>query len=481
MMNIHTRTAPLALWLVLLLPSGVAAQSSGTQLYSDPDPEGVGVGLPSLAPLGATLMPAVVSILVSQEVDPKMLDPMLEFFQDFFGGDAPEKFENTGVGSGVIVNADGYIVTNHHVVQDATSIIVSLHDGEEYEAEVVGTDPDTDVALIKIEVDGLPTVPLGDSDELEVGDWVIAVGTPFGLSATMTAGIVSAKGRHQVGPYKDHKYQDFIQTDAPINPGSSGGPLFDLGGNVVGINTAINAAGQGIGFAIPINMVKPIIPQLYEHGTVLRSWLGVNIQMMTAPLAQAFGLPGQPRGALVSDVLDGSPAHQAGIRVGDIILEFDGESIESVDELSWLAATKGQGAKVKVKIFRKGKKKTLKVNLASMPGSPQPSAPKKIKIKKKQPKDLQVTFSEVDAPTAQKLEIQQVDGTYPGAVVTWIQPGSPLHQVGLDKGDVILTVNHKQVFAPQEVKKVLASAKNGEVVLLYVSTGKQKGFLTYSP
>ncbi len=466
----------------LMLGPGVG-RASGDKIWNDPDPSTSKAEIPSFAPLSTKLMPAVVSIVVTQEMDEAALDPMLKFFKDFFGDGLPESFENKGVGSGVIINADGYIVTNHHVVASATSILVTLHDGTEHEAHVVGSDPDTDVALIKIETTGLPTVALGDSDSVQVGDWVLAIGNPFGLSATITAGIVSAKGRHEVGPYKEHKYQDFIQTDAPINPGSSGGPLFDLAGNVVAINTAINAAGQGIGFAIPINMIKPILPQLVEHGTVLRSWLGVSIQGVTPSLAKAFGLPGSPRGALVADVVGGSPAAKAGITVGDIILAFDGESIDSVDELSWLASTKGQGMKAKLQVFSDGKTKTVKVSLASLPGKKEAPAVsgKKGPGKKAAPDDLGIALSKVDPQSAAALGIDPVDGEIPGALVSALEVDSPLAAAGLDRGDVILKLDGNLVKSPSETLEALEKTGKGELVLLYVISGQSKGFVTYQP
>lgn len=476
-------TAVLAL-AALSVASPSKAGADKNKIWQDP-PATVAkpvVDVPSLAPLGQALKPTVVSIWVTQKIDPESMDPMFKFFKDFFGP-LPKDFENKGEGSGVIINPSGYILTNNHVVEDATDIRVTLPTGEEYDASVVGVDPATDIALIKISAKGLKVAPLGDSDALAVGDWVLAIGNPFGLEATMTAGIVSAKGRNHIGPVEDHKYQDFIQTDAPINPGSSGGPLFDLAGNVVGINTAINAAGQGIGFAIPINMIKPLIPQLVKHGKVMRSWLGVSIQKVTPPLSKAFGLPAGPAGALVAEVVDGSPADAAGIELGDIILTFDGQKIEGIDDLSWLASTAGKGKKVKVAVWRSKKKKTLEVVMGDLPGDEHKDATKTNKVKKKPTKkgDLGFSLQPIDPPTASQLGIKPSAGKYPGLIVSTLQPGSPLASIGIERGDVILEVNGKPAYKSSQVTKPITKAKKGQVVVLYVLGQNRTGFVAYAP
>jgi serine protease Do len=297
---------------------------------------------------------------------------------------------------------------------------------------------------------------------------------------------VSAKGRRHLGPVKEHKYQNFIQTDAPINPGSSGGPLFDLAGNVVGINTAINAAGQGIGFAIPIGMVKPLIPQLVKNGKVSRSWLGVSIQKVPAPLAKAFGLPKDKKGALVAEVVPGSPAQKAGIELGDIIMEFHGEKITGIDSLSWLASMAGKGKKVKIIVWRKGKPKTLEATMENLPegggGSPaaKPGGKKKTKSGKGKA-DLGINLQSMDAHTAGQLGIAALGGKYPGMIVTSIKASSPLASAGIQRGDVILLVAGKHVFKSAHVTGPLTKAKKGDVVVLYVIGQNQKGFVTYTP
>jgi len=289
--------------------------------------------------------------------------PFGDFFAPFFGGrnsiPAPEQ---RGVGSGFIMSRDGYIVTNNHVVEDATQIKVKLANGKEYNAKVVGRDPKTDLALVKIDgASDLHALPMGNSDDLKVGSWVLAVGSPFGLEQTVTAGIVSAKGRViGSGPY-----DNFIQTDASINPGNSGGPLINIKGEVVGINTAILAQGKGIGFAIPINMAKDIAPQLQEKGHVTRGWLGVSIQEMTPELAKSFGLTDN-KGVLVAQVMPGSPAQKAGIEQGDVITQFDGKTVAESKDLPQMVASTPVGKSVSVKLMRDGKALDREVKITAM-------------------------------------------------------------------------------------------------------------------
>ena len=289
-------------------------------------------------------------------------DPFKDFFEKFFG-DMPKEFKSRSLGSGFIIDKEGFIITNNHVVEGADKIKVKLMDGREFKATIKGRDPMTDLALIKIDSTNhdLPVLPLGDSNVMQVGDWVLAVGNPFGLSHTVTQGIISAKGRViGAGPY-----DDFLQTDASINPGNSGGPLVNLNGEVVGINSAIVASGQGIGFAIPSNMAKGIIPQLKEKGSVVRGMLGVQIQMVTPELAKSFGLK-EPMGALVAEVNPGSPADKAGIQRGDIIIEVNNTPIKEMHELPRLVAGTSPGKTVNLKVLRQGKEKTFTATLTEM-------------------------------------------------------------------------------------------------------------------
>src|SRR5512139_1930782 len=289
-------------------------------------------------------------------------NPFEDFFGPFSGGNPPRGFEQKGVGSGVVISREGYILTNNHVVDEADQIKVKLADGKEYDARVVGRDSKTDLALIKIEGgSNLQPLKLGNSDELKVGRWVVAVGSPFGLEQTVTAGIVSAKGRViGSGPY-----DNFIQTDASINPGNSGGPLINMKGEVVGINTAIIASGQGIGFAIPINMAKEIAPQLREKGHVTRGWLGVSIQEVTPELAKSFGL-NEKKGALVAQVFSNSPAEKAGIEQGDVIVEFDGKEVADSKDLPRIVSATPVGKTVTIKLSRNGKVLDRQVKVGEM-------------------------------------------------------------------------------------------------------------------
>jgi serine protease Do len=278
------------------------------------------------------------------------------------------KFRAEGLGTGFIVSQDGYILTNEHVVGDAQQIRVRLSDRREYDAELVGADTTTDIALIKINSDTpLPAVPLGDSDKLEVGDWVVAIGSPLGLDHTVTAGIVSAKERRAINPGgRISPYDDFIQTDASINPGNSGGPLLNTRGEVVGINSAVSTQGQGIGFAIPINMAKTILPQLNSTGQVDRSWLGISIGEVPPDAVKAYGLA-DTKGALVADVVPGGPAEKAGLSRREVILAFDGKLIDRAEDLPWLASTAGVGKRVEVLVAGPNGKRTVQITLERLP------------------------------------------------------------------------------------------------------------------
>ncbi|MBI4841225.1 MAG: Do family serine endopeptidase, partial [candidate division NC10 bacterium] len=332
----------------------------------------------SFADVADKLAPSVVNIRVTKVervTGPGLMGPEGEFGQDspfapFFDRffrempRSPREFRQQAAGSGFIISKDGLIVTNNHVVEGAKEVTVTLASKEEYPAKVIGRDPKTDIALVKIVPKGtLPVAALGDSDHLRVGDWVVAVGNPFGLNNTVTAGIVSAKGRViGAGPY-----DDFIQTDASINPGNSGGPLFNLQGEVVGINTAIIPNGQGIGFAVPVNLAKGLLPQLEAKGEVIRGYLGVNIQALTPELVKSLNLKDK-KGALVADVTKGSPADAAGIKRGDVIIGFDGKEIAEMHSLPPLVAATPIGKEVPVTILRTGAEQTLRVTVGRMPG-----------------------------------------------------------------------------------------------------------------
>ena len=475
-----------AMWVAAATAAG---STKDGKIWADP-PAGQAkplIGMPSLAPIAEKLTPAVVSIVVEQALDPGAMNPMLKFFGDLFGP-LPEGFESQGEGSGIVIDPSGYILTNAHVIEGATSIRVVLSTGVEAEAAVVGVDLPTDVAVIKIPASGLAVAPLGDSDKVEVGDWVVAIGSPFGLQATLTAGVVSAMGRQHVGPEGEQLYEDFIQTDAPINPGSSGGPLVDLAGSVVGLNTAINAAGQGIAFAIPINMVKVLIPDLVKKGKFDRSWLGVVVQEVTPAISKALGMDGQG-GALVSEVESGSPAAAAGLEAGDVILEFDGKAVGSVGSLSWLASTAGAGKKAKILFWRDGKEAEAEAVLAAKPAAAGAGAAAAIgeddggaKKKKNQKKDDPgIGLQAMDQGTATALGLAAVDGKLPGLLVVSIDPGSKIAAAGIERGDVILEVGGKTVFDPKDVLGPVKKAKGGDVVLMYVVSHGSKRFVAFAP
>ncbi len=338
--------------LTLLVPVGAAAQQA---------PE-------SFAPLVKAEKATVVNISTRQVIKVRPASPfgdpqMDEFFYRFFGGQMPQREQvRQSLGSGFVISPDGYILTNNHVIDKARDIRVAFHDGKVLEAKLVGRSPEIDVALIKVEASGLAAVRFGDSDALEVGDWVMAIGNPFGLSHTVTKGIVSAKGRViGAGPY-----DDLIQTDAAINPGNSGGPLFNMQGDVVGINTMILAQGQNLGFAVPVNMVKDILPSLRTKGRPDLGWLGVDAQAVTPEIAEALGIP-EPIGAIVRGVSKGGPADKAGLQRGDVITELDGKKILVAAEIPRMVAFGHIGKAVTFTVLRKGKSLEIKAVVAPMP------------------------------------------------------------------------------------------------------------------
>lgn len=381
-------------------------------------------------------------------------DPF-EQFRHFFG-QIPREYKQHGLGSGVIVSPDGYILTNNHVVGGAEEIHVTLMDKREFTAKVIGKDPKTDLALIKIDTkDPLPAADLGDSDVTQVGDWVVAIGNPFGFSLTVTAGIVSAKGRALGG-----NYDDFLQTDASINPGNSGGPLFNTSGQVIGINTAIysrTGANNGIGFAIPIDMARNVMEQLKSHGRVVRGWLGVEIQEVTADLAQSFGLP-KVAGALVANVDKNGPAAKAGIERGDIIVKFNGKTVHDEHELPALVGQTPINSSVPVEVLRNGKSMTLSVKIGELKEQKVASA------KAEEPGgSWGMQVGDITPELAQQFHLQKQKGV----VVRQVAPDSPAADAGLQPGDVVLEINRAKV---ADVKDFVAKAKD-------VKSGKKPALL----
>ena len=390
-------------------------------------------------------------------------DPFKDFFGPFEEGPSKE-FKQRSLGSGFIIDKEGFIVTNNHVVEGADQIKVRLADEREYEATVVGRDPKTDLALIKIEgAKDLVPLPVGDSEAQEVGTWVVAIGSPFGLEQTVTAGIVSAKGRIiGSGPY-----DDFIQTDASINPGNSGGPLINMNGEVIGINTAIVASGQGIGFAIPINMAKDIIAQLKSKGEVTRGWMGVGIQDLTPELAEYYKVKGET-GVLVTQIFEGDPADKAGIKTNDIITAVNGEPVTSSRELSRRIAALGVGQKAKITIMRDGREKSVTVETAKRQEE-QTLASKESESDDK----LGLSLQSLEPDIAARLGYDEAEK---GVLVTGVESGSKADKAGVQQGDLVKEINRKPVAGMEEFRKQLNQVKKGDPIMLLLKRG-QSGFV----
>jgi serine protease Do len=411
--------------------------------------------------------PAVVHIQVERKVlgaggynDPFDLFND-EFFRRFFGPRrrAPRERVQRGQGSGVIVDRAGYILTNNHVVGDADKITVKLADKREFEAKLVGADERSDVAVVKIEGKDLPVAPTGDSDALRVGEWVIAIGNPFGLEQTVTAGVVSAKGRSQV---VDIQYQDFIQTDAAINPGNSGGPMVDLDGRVVGINTAIfsrSGGYMGIGFAIPINMAVKIMKSFVKHGRVVRGWLGVMMQNVDEDMAKVLGLPGAS-GAMITEVVAGGPAAAAGLKERDVIVRFDTREITSINDLFNAVGFAEVGGRVEVEFYRGGKKRTAEVKVAERTAEVEADEAGGERLEK-----LGITVEDLDAGKCEKLGLKEGQT---GVVVTAVKPGSFAAEKGFRPGMVITQAGETPVGSVEDLRKALGSDRDRVLIkILY--------------
>ncbi|MBZ4415923.1 trypsin-like peptidase domain-containing protein [Myxococcus sp. RHSTA-1-4] len=422
--------------------------------------------LPSLAPLVESVKTAVVNVDVQARGGGGMEgmegNP---FFDRFFGGGrgGPREPIRQGAGSGFIIDPKGIILTNNHVVEDAVSITIRLDDGRTFAGDVVGRDPLTDVALVKVKekVENLPTVKLGDSDALRVGDWVVAIGNPFGLASSVSLGIVSARAR-EIGA---SAYDEFLQTDAAINPGNSGGPLFNMKGEVVGINTAIVGGGTGIGFAVPSNLVKALLPQLEKEGAVTRAWLGVGIQDLTRDLAGALKLP-VTEGAIITQVNPGSPAAKGGLKADDVVTAIDGRPVTSSSELTRTVALKRPGSTSTLTVFREGKKQDVKVTLGTRPdlegvASKRPSATDEQESSRR----VGVSLQNLDARTAQQAGFTERQG----ALITDVVPGSPADRAQLEPGMLVVEANRKPVNSADELARVIRSAKSGTTLLLRVA------------
>ncbi|NOX21245.1 MAG: DegQ family serine endoprotease [Nitrospirae bacterium] len=424
-----------------------------------------------------SVSPAVVNISTTKRYQGTgtLNDGFFDFFNPFHRG--PRQYKEQSLGSGVIISQDGYIITNHHVIEQADEIRVTLYDRRSFKARVVGADPKTDIALIKIKESGLPTIPWGNSDTLSVGEFVLAIGNPFGLSHTVTMGIVSAVGRANVGIAD---YEDFIQTDAAINPGNSGGPLVNTKGELVGINTAIfsrSGGYQGIGFAVPSNMVRAVIEQLMKKGKVVRGWLGVTIQDLTPELAREFGI-NKTTGALVSDVLRGSPADRAGIKRGDVIVRFDNKTVENVSMLRNLVAQSPIGSRKTIEVIRNRRPKRLTVVVAELPKEFNEFA-EDYTVQAEVANALYgVTVTDITPAIARQLGVSLKEK---GVVVVDVQTDSPAHDAGLKKGDIIQEIDSKDIKDYDSWKEALNNIKEEDTVVLLVNRRGKRFYLAITP
>jgi serine protease Do len=476
------RLAPLGITTAFLLGSGCShsANAGGAPEAAPNAPAPFATpptlsGAPDVATLVAKVRPAVVNITSTHEVQRPELGmgedspfgmDMFPFFQQRRRGRAPNedvpRMKQTALGSGFLIDAQGHVVTNNHVIDGADEVKVKLADEREFDAKVVGRDERLDLAVLELKnASNLPVASLGSSEKLRVGEYVVAIGNPFGLGDTVTMGIVSAKGRAiGAGPY-----DDFIQTDASINPGNSGGPLFDLHGQVVGINTAINPAGKGIGFAIPVDAVKDVLPQLLATGHVSRGRLGVVVQPVDAPLAKALGLD-RPKGALVGDVEQGEPAEKAGIHSGDVIVSVDGTEVAHSSELPRLVARHAPGSRVKVDVLRDGRSQSFDVVLDKLTDENAKGAPGE---------------GDRAQPGAKggKLGIA-VDESAGGLEVRAVDPDGPAADV-LQPGDVIVEVNHEKVTHTSELTQKLEATPAGKPVLLRIERNGSSRFVAIEP
>jgi len=422
--------------------------------------------IPALVPVGAPatfadlaerVSPAVVSIRTSHTVGQRSQVPRQfeEFFGFPFGGPQRGPQKREGAGSGFVVSRDGYIVTNNHVVEASEEIIVAFTDGSELPATVIGRDPKTDIALIKVESEGeLVAIALGDSDAARPGDWVVAIGNPFGLEHTVTAGIISAKHRRDV---VGGSYDDFIQTDAAINPGNSGGPLINLAGEVIGINTAINPRANTIGFTVPINMAKHVLPQLRAQGRVTRGWLGVIIQGLTPELAESFSLENE-HGALVSKVMSGSPAEDAGVEHGDVIIDFNGTPIKEWRDLPRLVGETSANESVIVVVVRDGNEKRIPITIGTLEEPQLASAG----AANSNSSDFGLETTNITPEMAAQLNLENERGV----VVSGILEGTPADEAGIRRGDIILEVNRHDVENRRELDELLGKSEKSVLVLI---------------
>ena len=452
---------------------------------------------PGFPEIAKAVRPAVVNItpsktLVREQREPKGREgrgPM-DQMEEFFGFDFPRQFgpkrhggpsdrdpsergpHRGGMGSGVIISDDGYVITNNHVVEGAKEVQVTLPDKREFTGKIVGTDPKTDLAVVKIDAKNLPFVPWGDSARLQVGEYVLAVGNPFGLNSTVTLGIVSALGRGRMGITQ---YEDFIQTDAAINPGNSGGALVNTKGELIGINTAIfsqTGGYQGVGFAVPTSMAKPVFESLMKNGKVVRGYMGVAIQDLSPDLAKSFGLK-QANGALISDVTADGPADEAGIKQGDVVLEYQGERVEDPAALQRMVTRTAVGTKATVKVLRDGHEKELTLKIAE-----QPDTIKTAKADTTADESVALAGIEVQAIDKKSARELGLSEKVRGVIVTNIDPDSPASDSGLREGDVIQEINRHEIKSVKDFEKIATGLKKDQPALLLINRRGASLFLT---
>lgn len=462
-----------------LLALGLAAAfltAGGTSLSARPAPE-------SFAPLVKELSPAVVNISTTKEVEGRQSPfsqlppghPLRDFFEDFMGKQPESRRKLRSLGSGFLIDPDGYIVTNHHVIAEADKVTVLLDDDTKLDAKVIGSDEKTDLALLKVDADRkLPSVDWGQSRNAEVGDWSLAIGNPFGLGGTVTAGIISARGRDiNAGPYSR-----FIQTDTAINQGNSGGPLFNMDGKVIGVNTAILSPGGGgnvgVGFALPSRVAQPIIEELRENGEVTRGWLGVTVQPVTPELADGLGLPSD-EGALVSGVVENSPADKAGLTSGDVVVAFDGETVEDAGELAWRTSQSDPGSTATLGVMRDGSRMEVTVTLGDLDKREQAGVTQKVAARTAKALGLKLA-----APEPQVLEEFGLPANTQGAVVVRVARGGPAASRGIRPGDVIARVGQQDIDHPKDVHEIVAEAldKDAKGLVMLVQRGNSGQFVS---
>ena len=426
---------------------------------------------PSFAAIAKKTMPVVANISTTSQRTPRSgsNDPIEEFFNRFFGEASPRENNQRSLGSGIVISRDGEILTNYHVVRNADVIKVKLADQSEHEARLIGRDGRTDLALIKIRKTSgnLPFAKLGTSSQLDVGDWVMAIGNPFGLELTVTAGIVSAKGRViGAGPY-----DNFIQTDASINPGNSGGPLINAVGEVVGVNSAIfsqSGGNVGIGFAIPIDLARKVIEQLRKHGRVIRGWLGVRAQDLSPAAALSLGLARSSGDmAVVTDVTEASPAAEAGLKAGDVIVEFNGKTVPKSHDFPSIVADTAPGQKITLKVVRDKKEQIVVVKVGELPDEGDPNQ----QIEVRDP-ELGLRVQRISPEAARRLGLSSSKGV----LVVEVQPGSPADQVGIEPADVIREINQRPVSNVKEFERAARQGRRGDRILLLVQRGDNAVF-----